>query len=76
MAVEILTHRDRLMTDDDARLLRNYKKFLLKLHLKELLYCRKCDEHGDHPGVRASVTDSKIDVQCRCTTRRYRGQSY
>lgn len=76
MAVEILTHRDRTLSETDARLLRLYKKFLTRLNLKEGLYCRQCEDRDDHPGVRASVTDSKIDINCRCTTRRYRGQSY
>lgn len=76
MAVEILTQRERLMSSDDAALLRHYKKFLTRLNLKEGLYCRSCEERNDHPGVRAVVTDGKIDIQCRCTTRRYRGQSY
>lgn len=72
----IASTRDRLFSQTDAELLRKYKKLLEKYHLREKLWCRRCDEAGDHPGLRASVTDSKIDFACRCTVRRYRGQTY
>ena len=68
--------RDRLFSQADAELLRKYKKLLVKYHLREKLWCRKCEEAEDHPGLRASVTDSAIDFACRCTVRRYRGQTY
>ena len=68
--------RDRIFSQADAELLRKYKKFLAKYHLREKLWCRKCEDAEDHPGLRASVTDSRIDFACRCTVRRYRGQTY
>ena len=68
--------RDRLFSQADAELLRKYRKFLVKYKLREALYCTHCEDAGRLPGLRASVTDSKIDFECRCTVRRYRGQTY
>jgi hypothetical protein len=75
-ATGIPVTRDRLFSQADAELLRKYKKFLLMHNLREKLWCVKCEDAEDHPGLRASVTDSKIDFACRCTVRRYRGQTY
>lgn len=72
----IHAHREKLIAQEDAELLRKYRKFLMKHHLKEKLWCNACEDRGDHPGVRANVTDGKIDIACRCTTRRYRGQTF
>lgn len=60
----------------DAELLRKYKKFLQAHRMKESLWCVKCEERGDPAGLRASVMDDKIDFLCRCTARRYRGQTF
>lgn len=72
----LAAHREKLIAADDAMLLREYKKFLQKYGLKEALWCAKCAEAGVPEGLRASVMDDKIELACRCTTRRYRGQSY
>ena len=68
--------REKLLSQHDAELLRKYKKFLLKYGLKEALWCLHCDEAERPPGLRATVTESTIDFACRCTVRRYRGQTY
>lgn len=68
--------RDKVLSQTDAEMLRNYKKFLQKYGMRESLYCMKCDEQGLLSGLRASVMDDKIDFECRCTVRRYRGQTY
>ncbi len=68
--------RDKQIAQGDAELLRKYKKFLLKHGLKESLWCAVCAEAGRSDGLRASVMDDKIDLACRCTVRRYRGQTY
>jgi hypothetical protein len=68
--------RERLFTQSDAELLRKYKTFLMKYKLRESLYCVHCEDAERAPGLRATVTDSKIDFECRCTVRRYRGQTY
>lgn len=72
----IIGHRERLIAQDDAELLRKYKKLLAGLNVKEKLWCQHCEERGDHPGVSATVTDGSINFRCRCTTRTYRGQTY
>lgn len=70
------TTRERLFTQSDAELLRRYKKFLLAHGLKEALYCAVCEAADRPSGLRASVLDGRIDFACRCTVRRYRGQTY
>lgn len=71
------TYRDRQFSQHDAELLRNHKKTFLERHgYKERLWCARCEDAGLSPGLRAIVTDSKIDFECRCTVRRYRGQTY
>ncbi len=70
------TTREGLFSQQDATLLRNYKKFLQRHGMKESLWCQRCEDAGRQPGLRASVMDGKIDFQCRCTVRRYRGQTY
>lgn len=67
---------ERLLTQSDAALLRRYKKFLQKYDLKEALYCTDCEDAGRSSGLRASVMDGAISLACRCTVRRYRGQTY
>lgn len=68
--------KTEILTDADAALLREYKRFLMKHGMRESLWCMTCEEHGRPPGLKAYVTDSKIDFECRCTVRRYRGQTF
>ena len=68
--------KTELLTDADAALLREYKRFLMKHGMRESLWCMRCEEHGRPPGLKAYVTDGKIDFECRCTVRRYRGQTF
>jgi len=60
----------------DAALLRQYKKLLLKLGLREALYCNDCWNQQVHDGLEAHVTDSQIVFRCRCKLRFYQGQSF
>lgn len=60
----------------EAKLLRDYKKFLMKHDLREALYCNRCWQHDLSDGTEAHVTDSDILIKCRCTLRHYRGTSY
>lgn len=61
---------------EDAKLLREYKKFLLKHDLREALYCQRCWGHNLNDGCEAHVTDSSVLIRCRCTLRHHRGTSY
>lgn len=65
-----------VFTRTDAELLRKYKKFLQAHRLNESLWCLKCEALGQPSGLRASVMDDKIEFLCRCTARRYRGQTF
>lgn len=65
-----------MLSDDDATLLRAYKKLLQKYRLREALYCNDCWTGDRHDGCTAHVTDSNIGVICRCKTRLYLGQSF
>ena len=67
---------ERLISQSDAELLRKYKQFLQRYDLKEALYCTDCEEAGRPSGLRANVMDGRIDLACRCTVRRHRGQTY
>lgn len=61
---------------DAARLLRQYKKaVLMGSGLKEAVRCNACYELGMADGCDASVTDSAIRIDCRCTKRRFTGSS-
>lgn len=65
-----------MFTDEEARLLRTYKKFLEKHGLREALYCQKCWGLDIHDGLEAHVLGHKIGFICRCTTRLHFGATY
>ena len=56
-----------VLDDDDAMLLRNYKRFLLKYGLAEALRCKHCFEDlgPASAGMEARVTDTQIVFRCR-----------
>ena len=65
-----------ILTGDEARLLRTYKKFLNQHGLKEALYCNDCWESNLQHGCKAFVTDQQILIQCRCRVRFHQGQTF
>lgn len=65
-----------LLDAEDVRVLRAYKKVLMKLGLREALYCQDCWNHQLADGLEAHVTDSQVIFRCRCKLRFYSGQSY
>lgn len=65
-----------ILSDEDARLLRSYKKLLEKYGLREALYCNGCWSGEKHDGCKAFVTDNQILIQCRCSMRFYQGMTY
>lgn len=65
-----------MLTRHEARMLREYKKFLMKYHLKEALYCQECWSGARKDGTEAYVRDDKIGIICRCTTRLYLGATF
>jgi hypothetical protein len=71
------TYRERQFSQHDAELLREYKKdFLAKHGYKERLWCQRCEDAGEHSGVRAFVTEQRIGMTCRCSNRVYNGMTY
>lgn len=70
-------YRERQLSQHDAEQLRHYKKTFLERHgYRERLWCAKCEEAGQPEGVRAFVTDNRIGITCRCTSRHYTGATY
>lgn len=68
--------RESQMAHEDARLLRAYKKILLKYGYKEALWCRTCEDAQEMAGCNATVTDAKIEIQCRHRRRFFSGATY
>ena len=66
----------QLLTTDEARLLREYKKFLMTHGLREAVYCNECFSGNLSDGMRAHVTDGQILFECRHRMLFYSGQSY
>ena len=65
-----------LLSDEDARLLRTYKKFLQRHGLREALYCSHCWTGEREDGCKAFVTPNQIGIHCRCRMRFHQGQTY
>ena len=65
-----------LLTGDEARLLRKYKQFLNRHHMKEAMYCEDCWEHNLQHGMEAFVTTERILFKCRCRAVYYEGPTY
>lgn len=71
------TYRERQLSQHDAEMLRHHKKAFLAHHgYRERLYCQKCDTAGQESGMRAFVTEQRIGIVCRCTSRNYNGMTY
>ena len=64
-----------LLSHEDAKLLREYKKFLLRNGLKEAVYCNLCFERNLADGTEFFVTADQIVIKCRCKLRFYQGQT-
>lgn len=72
----VATKATRMLTAEEAEILRAYKKFLAKYGLQEALFCTTCGRSTREDGCRAYVQDGKILIECRCTARLYLGQSF
>ena len=62
----VATYPTTYLSGDEARLLRDYKKFLDRHHIKEAAYCSDCWENNLQHGMKAFVTLNQILFQCRC----------
>lgn len=65
-----------MLTAEQARVFREYKKVLHALGLKEALYCDRCWEHNLSHGTEAHVTTDKIFIRCRCRMLIFNGPTY
>lgn len=65
-----------LLDPADARIIREYKKVLQRLGLKEALYCDECWDRNVNHGLEAHVTSSQIVFKCRCKLRVHMGATY
>ena len=72
-SVADVTHRE--ITLDEAVLLRQYKKFLQRMGLREALYCQACWQGDRDDGCKAHVTPHEILIVCRCTVRSHVGMT-
>lgn len=71
----VATRPTFMLTAKDAALLRAYKRFLQKYHLREALYCNDCFEGDLADGCQAFVTPMQIGILCRCTMRVFNGET-
>lgn len=65
-----------ILSADEARLLRQYKKFLQKYGIRETVFCNQCFEGNLSDGMRAFVTDSQVMWECRHRMLFHQGQSF
>jgi hypothetical protein len=66
---------DVALSDEEARLLRLYKKVLIELGLKEALRCNACYALNQPDGCMAQVMPMFVSIVCRCSNRTYAGMT-
>jgi hypothetical protein len=66
----------RLLTSEEAALLRLYKKFLHTHGLREATFCNTCFSGNLSDGMRVHVTDHQIVMECRHRLLFYQGATY
>ena len=64
-----------LLSMEDAKLLREYKKWLLRNGYREALYCNACYAANRSDGLEAYVTPDQMLFKCRCRALYYKGQT-
>lgn len=64
------------LSGEEAKLLREYKKFLNRWGYKEALYCSRCWEMNLQHGCEAYVTNTDIGIMCRCRYTFFKGATY
>jgi hypothetical protein len=72
----IVNKPTKLLSADDAKLLRAYKKFLMVHGLREAVYCNECFSGNLSDGMRAHVTDGQILFECRHRMLFHQGQTF
>jgi hypothetical protein len=64
------------LTLEEVKLLREYKKFLLRHHLKEAIRCNECFENNRAQWAEAWVTNADIMIRCQCSCLFHKGAIY
>lgn len=64
------------LTGEEAKLLREYRKFLERHRIKEAAYCEDCWEANLQHGMEAFVTNERILFRCRCRALWFQGATY
>ena len=70
------TYPTLVLTPEDARLLREYKKFLQRHRYREALFCNDCWEGHLSDGTEAHVTPNAILIRCRCRATTFMGPTF
>ena len=66
----------KVLSLDEARLLREYKKFLQAHHLREALYCSTCWSNNLSDGMEAHVNEAEVLMKCRHRMIYFKGSSF
>ena len=78
---EVLVSPQRVVIPDvpltaaDALLIRRYDKFCKLYGLREAMWCGVCEDEGNPPGIRSSVTPMHVSHLCRHANRVYAGMT-
>jgi hypothetical protein len=71
-----LLHRETIrLTDDEAKQLRMAARMLRGKRFRMLVRCDACFEAGRGDGMRGVIDRQGIDLECRCRTIQYVGET-
>lgn len=65
-----------VLTGEEAKLLREYRKFKDRHRIKEANYCSDCWDGNRQDGMEGYVTPDKIFIRCRCRALFFNGPTY
>ena len=65
-----------ILTGEEAKLLREYKKFKQRHRILEANYCEDCWEQNRNHGMDGYVSNESIFVRCRCRALHFQGPTY
>lgn len=71
-----LLHRETIrLTDDEAKQIRMAARMLRGKRFRMLVRCDACFEAGRGDGMRGVIDRQGIDLECRCRTIQYVGET-
>ena len=71
----LLQREEMRLTDDEAQTLRMAARMLRGKRFRMTVRCDMCFEDGRGDGMRGVIDRRMIDLECRCRTLRYVGES-